>query len=58
MPTRGFDYQGGRYHCEQVDLARLAELCGTPCYVYSANAIVENFRSYRSALAAISTPIV
>jgi diaminopimelate decarboxylase len=53
MPTRGFDYQGGRYHCEQVDLARVAEQCGTPCYVYSASSIVENYRAYNEALAAI-----
>lgn len=53
MPTRGFDYQDGRYHCEQVDLARVAEQCGTPCYVYSASSIVENYRAYHGALAAI-----
>lgn len=53
MPTRGFDYQGSRYHCEQVDLARVAEQCGTPCYVYSASSIVENYRAYNLALATI-----
>jgi diaminopimelate decarboxylase len=53
MPTQGFDYRGGRYYCEQVDLARVAEQCGTPCYVYSASSILENYRAYNGALGAV-----
>ena len=31
-----FAYQKGRLHCEDVDLAEIADTVGTPCYVYSS----------------------
>jgi diaminopimelate decarboxylase len=44
-----FHYQNGRLHCENVALTTIAEQVGTPCYVYSKNAIRENFHAFRTA---------
>ncbi len=44
-------YREGHLFCEGVDLARVASSHGTPAYVYSRKGIVENFRTYRDALA-------
>jgi diaminopimelate decarboxylase len=43
-----FHYHNGQLHCEDVALATLAKQVGTPCYVYSKNAIRENFQAFRS----------
>lgn len=48
-----FHYQDGVLFCEQVELAPLAEKAGTPLYVYSAGAILQNYRSYTSGLEGI-----
>jgi len=45
----GFEYQGGLLHCEQVSLAEIAARVGTPCYVYSAAVILENYGAYSRA---------
>ena len=37
--------------CESLDLDRLAERIGTPCYVYSKAAFVERYRSWADAFA-------
>ncbi len=37
-------------HCEEVDLATVAEEHGTPLYVYSAGTIVDHYRRLREAL--------
>ncbi len=44
-----FRYSGGRLHCEGVDLGRIANESGTPCYVYSATSIRDAYREYDSA---------
>lgn len=31
-----FAYKNARLHCEDVDLSRIADAVGTPCYVYSS----------------------
>lgn len=50
MPLQGFPTLKGRLQCESVDLAGIAEAVGTPTYVYSANAIRQNFRGYGRSL--------
>lgn len=50
MLTMGFEYRENELHCEGVPLARIAGECGTPCYVYSAGAIVANYQAYAEAL--------
>ncbi len=39
-------YRDRALYCEGVALADIAAQCGTPCYVYSAGAVLENFHAY------------
>ncbi|HEY2014694.1 MAG TPA: diaminopimelate decarboxylase [Bryobacteraceae bacterium] len=41
-----FSYSENDFYCEEVPLADLARRVGTPAYVYSTRAILENFRAY------------
>ena len=45
-----FHYQQGALHAEQVPVAELTQLYGTPLYVYSATALREAFATYQQAL--------
>lgn len=51
MPLQQFHYMDGRLFCERVPLRAVAEAAGTPAYVYSSQAIRDNYRSYRNAFA-------
>jgi diaminopimelate decarboxylase len=44
-----FTYSDNDLYCEQVPLADLAARVGTPAYVYSSQAILDNFRAYDEA---------
>ncbi|HZV63449.1 MAG TPA: diaminopimelate decarboxylase, partial [Telluria sp.] len=44
-----FTYQDGVLHAERTPLPRIAEQFGTPTYVYSKAALLENFASYADA---------
>ncbi|MDQ2949533.1 MAG: diaminopimelate decarboxylase [Acidobacteriota bacterium] len=46
-----FEYVGDHLQCDQVRLADVAQQAGTPCYVYSASAILDRFRAYDQAFA-------
>jgi diaminopimelate decarboxylase len=46
-----FHYRDGRLHCEDVDLALVAEKFGTPLYVYSAGTILDHYTRLDAALA-------
>ena len=48
-----FEYRDGVLYCEDVELTRLAEQAGTPCYVYSAGAILSRYRTYDDGLAGL-----
>ncbi|HRX75016.1 MAG TPA: diaminopimelate decarboxylase, partial [Hyphomonas sp.] len=39
-----FAYRQGRLHCEDVDLGKLADAVGTPCYVYSTATLQRHAR--------------
>src|ERR1043165_7880713 len=52
-----FCYSGPDFFCDGVPLADVARRAGTPCYVYSAATILENFRSYDEALAGVDHTI-
>ncbi|MCA9919604.1 MAG: hypothetical protein KC445_16710, partial [Anaerolineales bacterium] len=41
-----FQYQNNQLYCENIPLADLAKTYGTPLYVYSRAAIVENARAF------------
>ncbi|MDN4059632.1 diaminopimelate decarboxylase [Massilia sp. YIM B02769] len=44
-----FSYQDGVLHAESTPLSRVAEEFGTPTYVYSKSALLENFAAYADA---------
>lgn len=46
---QAFHYREHALHCDGVALAEIAARAGTPCYVYSAETIRENFRAYDGA---------
>ena len=46
-----FRYHDGNLHCEDVDLAGVAEKFGTPIYVYSAGTILDHYMRLDAALA-------
>ena len=48
-----FAYRGAELACEGVDFSRIAELHGTPAYVYSKRALVGRFHAYKDALTGI-----
>ena len=47
-----FSYQGAALHAEGVPLTRIAESCGTPCFVYSRAALTAAYRGFDAAFAA------
>jgi diaminopimelate decarboxylase len=46
-----FHYRNDTLHCEDVDLARVADEFGTPLYVYSAGTILDHYARLGAALA-------
>lgn len=46
-----FSYQDGALHAERTPLSTIAETFGTPTYVYSKAALLENFAAYSDACA-------
>ena len=51
--NQAFHYHRGELQCEGVPLSRIGQQFGTPCYVYSKNAIRQNYRSFRSSFEAL-----
>jgi diaminopimelate decarboxylase len=47
-----FAYRDRALFCDGVPLADIAQQAGTPCYVYSAQAILSNYRAYDEAFGA------
>ncbi|MBI3884826.1 MAG: alanine racemase, partial [Opitutae bacterium] len=45
-----FHYAGQKLHCESVDLGAVAQLYGTPTYVYSAQTMADNYRRLAGSL--------
>jgi diaminopimelate decarboxylase len=45
-----FSYLDHSLYCEKVPLADIAQRAGTPCYVYSSQTILGNFRAYDEGL--------
>ncbi|HAQ77213.1 MAG TPA: diaminopimelate decarboxylase, partial [Hyphomonas sp.] len=44
-----FTYQDGCLHCEGVNLNKIADEVGTPCYVYSSATLVRHARVIAAA---------
>jgi len=54
-----FTYRNGRLHAEAVDLTTLAEVYGTPLYVYSTEALETAYDRFVAALTGVGlTPLV
>ncbi|MBY0503314.1 MAG: diaminopimelate decarboxylase [Bryobacteraceae bacterium] len=47
-----YAYQNNELYCDQVPLAAIAAAVGTPCYVYSRDAILRRYREYDEAFGA------
>jgi diaminopimelate decarboxylase len=45
-----YHYSDNRLFCEQVDLEEIAKSVGTPCYVYSAQSILDAYHAYDDSL--------
>ena len=52
-----FHYAGQKLHGESVDLAAIAQLHGTPTYVYSAQTIADNYHRLAASLAGLDVQI-
>jgi len=52
-----FRYVDQRLHCESVDLAGVAQLYGTPTYVYSAATMADNYLRLQRSLAGLDVQI-
>ncbi len=48
-----FEYRGGELYCEGVALRQVAETVGTPTYVYSKNAVLDNYQAFDRAFASV-----
>jgi len=48
-----FRYHDGKLHCEDVDLATVAQEFGTPLYVYSAGTILDHYHRLDAALVSL-----
>src|ERR1700758_544184 len=46
-----FSYSGNDLYCDETPLADLAARVGTPAYVYSSQALLDNYRAYDEAFA-------
>lgn len=52
-----FHYVGQKLHCESVSLDAIAQLHGTPTYVYSAQTIADNYRRLAASLSGLDVQI-
>ncbi|HEY0947223.1 MAG TPA: diaminopimelate decarboxylase [Opitutaceae bacterium] len=52
-----FRYVGSSLHCESVDLAAVAQLYGTPTYVYSATTLADNYTRLARSLSGLDVQV-
>ncbi len=52
-----FKYVGQNLHCESVDLATVAQLYGTPAYIYSLGTLADNFNRLVGSLTGLDVQI-
>jgi len=50
---RHFSYRNGHLYCERASVEKVAGKVGTPFYLYTQRTLVENYRSFHSALGKI-----
>lgn len=49
-----FKYIDNNLYCEKVNLNKIAQVIGTPFYVYSYTSIIENFKQIKKTFSAVS----
>ena len=52
-----FNYVGQNLHCESVDLTTVAQLYGTPTYIYSMGTIADNYNRLARSLTGLDVQI-
>ncbi len=52
-----FKYRNGKLFCEEVDLGEIAGRHGTPCYVYSAGTMRDNYRRLTGGLSGLNARV-
>src|SRR6266852_1793035 len=52
-----FHYLESTLYCENVPLADIAKAAGTPAYVYSSAAILDNYRAYDESFGDLPNPV-
>jgi len=52
-----FNYVGQNLHCESVDLTTVAQLYGTPTYIYSLGTIADNYNRLARSLTGLDAQI-
>src|SRR5918998_6146621 len=53
-----FEMRGGIMHAEDVPLPEIGEAVGTPVYVYSTSAMVQDARDFRTAVEPTGDPLI
>lgn len=53
----GLDYQNNTLHMEQVSITEVVKHYGTPCYVYSKQAILDVYQAYTDSFASLTHQI-
>ena len=51
------DYRGGALYMEQVNISEVVKHYGTPCYVYSKQAILDVYQAYTTSFASLKHQI-
>ena len=51
------DYRDGALYMEQVNIAEVVKNYGTPCYVYSKQAILDVYQAYTTSFASLKHQI-
>lgn len=57
QPVTPFEFRDGVLHCDQTALDRIAKEVGTPCYIYSRDAIVANLNLLKRSFAPLGPKI-
>ena len=52
-----FSYKNGSLHCEGVDVQAIADIHGSPTYIYSAETIVKNYKDLDASLSGLDHQI-
>ncbi len=52
-----FEYRNNELFCEDVSVSEIIRQLGTPCYIYSANTLIDHYRKLASAFSEVDSLI-